>query len=358
MTKKIRVLVVDDSAFMRVLISDFLKSDPEIEVIAVARDGKDALEKVRKLRPDVITLDIQMPRMDGLSALCHIMSRHPTPTIMVSCMDKKDKDIVFKSLEHGATDFISKPRGRSHEKLSGMKRLLIEKVKTASRVNVKKLKSPPHKKKMYSAYHPNPDTGKYYTKKHDAAIKIIAIGASTGGPRALAEILKKFPQDIPAAIIVVQHMPPGFTGSFARRLNFLCKLNVKEAEDGDIIEPGNVYIAPGGLHLTVEKFNSKKNQICLNDGEPVNNVKPSIDVMMESIAKIYGRNTLGVILTGMGVDGTKGMAAIKEKNGKTIAEDESTCIVYGMPKSAIDNGVADKIFPITRIPKEIMNMLF
>jgi len=361
LTENIRALVVDDSAFMRVLISDLLKSDPGIDVIATARDGKDALEKVRKLRPDVVTLDIKMPKMDGLTALCHIMDRYPTPTIMVSGMDKEDKDVVFRTLEYGAIDFVSKPSNKLHKKsvdagaeadmteMADMKRVLIEKVKMASKVNVKRPGSRSHEK----ARPTNRAVARY-----DRPIEIIAIGASTGGPRALTEIFKKFPKNLPAAIIVVQHMPPGFTRSFARRLHLLCQLNVKEAEDGDVIEPGNVYIAPGGFHLRVKKSISKKNVIRLSDGAPVNNVKPSIDVMMESIAKTYQGNTLGVILTGMGADGARGMVAIKENDGMTIAEDETSCVIYGMPKSTIDKGVVDDVFPISKIPGEIMDMLF
>ena len=332
---------------MRVLISDLLNSDPEIEVVDVARNGSDALEKVRKLKPDVITLDIEMPKMDGLAALCQIMDKYPTPTIMVSGMDKKDKEVVFKSLEYGAVDFISKP-----SKLDDMKRILIEKIKIASKANVERLIQPPHKKGYTKTYTPDRADSKEGTK-----IKIIAIGASTGGPRVFREIIPKFPKDIPAAIIIVQHMPPGFTLSFAERLHVLSQLNVKEAEDGDLIEPGNIYIAPGGFHLTVEKINMEKNIICLSDGARINNVRPSIDVTMESIAKIYGRNTIGVILTGMGVDGTKGMVAIKKNKGKTIAESKASCVVFGMPKSAIDEGVVDKVIPASRIPDEIMNMI-
>jgi two-component system chemotaxis response regulator CheB len=347
---KIRVLVVDDSTFMRQVISDILESDLEIEVIGTARNGQDALKKVEELRPDVVTLDIQMPKMDGLEALSHIMDAFPTPVVMLSAMDKKEADVVIRALELGAVDFVSKPKGKTTTLLDDKTGAeLIEKVKIAAGVDVRQLEPLPLKK-SYTVEPP---------KFAMPQFTVITIGASTGGPKALIEVLSNLPKNIPAAFLIVQHMPLGFTKSFAERLNEVCELDVDEAKNGDEIKPGRVFIAPGGYHMTVEKEATlfSDGVIRLVRSPKVNKVRPSVDVTMTSVAEVYGPNSLGILLTGMGVDGARGMRAIKEKNGRTIAEDESSCVIFGMPRAAIEMDCVDKIAPLSRIPTIIIKML-
>jgi two-component system chemotaxis response regulator CheB len=326
---KIRVLVVDDSALMRRVLTDILNSVEDIEVVDTAESGEEAVEKVGELAPDVIILDILMPGMGGLVALNTIMKTRPTPVIVFSSYDKPD--ITLESLERGAVDFVSKPVGDLERVASE----LIEKVRVAARVDVGRLKE---------------------RKAPIREFKIVVIGASTGGPRALGELLPMLPADLTAAIVVVQHMPPKFTSSLAARLNKVCALDVKEAEDGEVIAPGKVYIAPGGYHLLVEREivnGSEAFLIKLAKGAKRNNVIPSIDTTMESVAKAAGNRAIGVLLTGMGHDGAAGMKAIRDAGGFTIAEDSSTCIVYGMPKAAAELGAVNKILPLHDISKEL-----
>ncbi|MEE8168453.1 MAG: chemotaxis response regulator protein-glutamate methylesterase [Candidatus Hydrothermarchaeales archaeon] len=346
---KIRALVVDDSAFMRRVISDILDSDEDIEVVGTARNGEDAIKKVESISPDVVTLDIEMPKMDGLTALSHIMSRCPTPVVMVSAMDKREADIAVRSLECGAVDFISKP---SKITALGYKREeLLEKVKTAAMVDVKLLK--------FSL----PETA--YLKElavpfADRELKVITIGASTGGPKAVLEIVSGLPRDIPAAVLVVQHMGAGFTASFAERLDTFSTWDVVEARDGEVLQQGKIIVAPGDHHMTVDKktINGQVTGVIrLNKGPKVNNVRPSVDVTMQSVAEVYGPAVLGVLLTGMGSDGANGMQTIKEKKGKTIAEDKSSCVVYGMPKAAIELGCVDKVVSLKDMNTKILETI-
>ncbi|MFH1950161.1 MAG: chemotaxis response regulator protein-glutamate methylesterase [Pseudomonadota bacterium] len=353
MTDKIRVLVADDSALMRVRISEMLNADPEIEVIATARDGMDALEKIMKIRPDVVTLDVEMPRLDGLNTLGYIMSEIPTPVVMVSAYTQRGAEAAFRSLEYGAVDFVPKPSGTISRDIGRIREDLIAKVKIAAKVDLGKLEfiSPRGIEKKRWAGKP----GSMVSGK-----KIVAIGASTGGPRALANLLPKLPPDIAAGVLVVQHMPAGFTRSLADRLDSECLIAVKEAREGDIIEAGQALIAPGDYHMTVEKGGVDKREaetVSLNHGPPLHGVRPSVDIMMQSAARVYGSNVVGVILTGMGSDGVEGMKRIKKFDGRTLAEHESTCVVYGMPKSAIQEGVVDKVVPLSKMADAIMDML-
>ena len=333
MSKKIRVLVVDDSALMRRMLTDILSEAADIEVVSTAESGEEAVEKVLKLSPDVVILDLLMPGMGGLAALREIMRRKPTPVIVFSSYDKPD--ITLESLEMGAVDFVPKQMGDIERDAAE----LIEKVRVAARVNVSRLEERAARREDF---------------------KLVVIGASTGGPRALSELLPRLPGDLPAAILVVQHMPAKFTASLASRLDRVCALDVKEAEDGEIILPGRVYIAPGGYHLLVERDvldGAEVFRIRLVKGPRRNNVIPSVDVTMESVARVAGPRAVGVILTGMGSDGAAGLKAIKEAGGATIAEDASTCIVYGMPKAAREAGAASKILPLHRISQELARLV-
>jgi two-component system, chemotaxis family, protein-glutamate methylesterase/glutaminase len=328
-----RVLVVDDSAFMRRIISDLLATDPQLNIVGTACDGLDALNKIPQLHPDVITLDVAMPKMDGLTTLRQIMDRFPTPVIMLSSLTSEGADITFKALEYGAIDFVLKPSGPISLDLAKVQAELISKVKAGACAKLRQQKTAPILVNCH------------ITKSK----KVILIGASTGGPSALESILVALPPAIPPTIIV-QHMPPTFTKSFADRLARLCKFEVKEAEEGDFIIKNRVLIAPGGYHMVV----GKDERVHLNTNPPVHAVRPAVDPMMQTAAEIYGSETLGVLLTGMGRDGAYGLKAVKQKGGSTIAQDEETSTIFGMPKAAIDEGVVDKVLPLQRIPNEIM----
>jgi two-component system chemotaxis response regulator CheB len=340
MVKTVKVLVVDDSAVMRKLISDILSGASGIEVVGTARNGADALSKVNSLNPDVVTMDIEMPKMDGLTTLSHIMAERPRPVIMVSAMDKRQADITMKALDLGAVDFISKTSGTLSLDMEKTSRTLISKVIMASKIRVAKRKAI----KITPVSIP-----KFLSKKDD---RIVTIGASTGGPRAIPEVLSRLPRDLPAGVLIVQHMPEGFTKSFAERLNWYTSLEVKEAQEGDKIVPGLVLVAPGNLHMEV-----KGKKVHLNDGPHVNNVRPSVDVLMKAAASVYGPRCTGVLLTGMGNDGAQGMKDIKESGGKTIAQDEESCVVYGMPRAAVELRIVDKVAPLSKIARNIISAL-
>lgn len=333
----INVLVVDDSAFMRKMISDMLNSDPDIRVVDTARDGQDAIEKVGKLRPDAITLDLEMPRLDGLAALAYIMNRHPTPVVLLSAVTKKGAEETIKALEYGAVDFITKPSGNISLDIHVLRNEIIKKVKLATLAKVKKVK--------FAAR-------RVVKVKFAERRRAVVIGASTGGPQALVEVLRKLPGNIPACLLVVQHMPRGFTKSFAERLDSLSDLEVKEAEEGDSLRPGSALVAPGDYHMLVEDSVVK-----LNQGDRLHGVRPAIDVTMKSAAEAFGADTVGVLLSGMGEDGALGMKAIREKGGVTIAQDEETSVIFGMPKAAIELGSVDKVVPISQISIEILRLL-
>jgi two-component system chemotaxis response regulator CheB len=353
MSDKIRVLVVDDSALMRLMISDILNSDKEIEVVATARDGEDGIIKVTELNPDVVTLDVEMPHLDGLHALGYIMSEIPTPVVMVSAYTQKGAEATLRALEYGAVDFVSKPSGPISRDIRTVGDELIAKVKTAATVDLDKLKFIQPKKVSENYIKPR-------SQKDVQGVKVVAIGASTGGPRALGQMLPQLDPDIPAGILIVQHMPKGFTKAFAGRLDRESRIEVKEAEGGDRIEQGKALIAPGDYHMIVKrKIFGKKTAgvISLNQEPPVYGLRPTVDAMMLSMAKVYGNRAVGVILTGMGSDGAKGMKAIKKNKGKTIVQDKDTCVVYGMPKAAVKERAVDKVVPVDKIAEEIMEMV-
>jgi len=330
--KKIRVLVADDSALMRKLIPQILEKDPAIEVVATAVDGLFALKKIGDLRPDVITLDVDMPRMDGLTALKHIVAEYRTPVIMLSSLTETGAELTLKALELGAMDFIAKPHDAISVHIADIADDLIKKIKAVAKVSPARLLPSP---KHYPLRKP--------TKRIDKkANRVIAIGISTGGPNALSYFLPMLPAEMPAGILIVQHMPPGFTEVFADRLNNICKIEVKEARDGDMVAPGRAIIAPGGRHIKTKKTNLGY-MVIVSNTAPVNSHKPSVDVLFNSVAAECGSNSVGVIMTGMGEDGVEGLGQIKAAGGLTIAQDEASCVVYGMPRVAVDRGYVDRI---------------
>lgn len=340
MGNSIKVLVVDDSAFMRKVISDMLKRHPGINVVATARNGQDALEKRKELRPDVITLDVEMPIMNGLETLKLLMDDDPCPVVMVSSTTKEGAQNTLLAMEYGAIDFVTKPSGAISLDIGKVEEQIIAKVIQASKANVfrEKVKITPGQVKERARRIKS-------TNKN----KIIAIGTSTGGPRALKDVIPKLPATIAAPIVIVQHMPPGFTLSLAERLNSLSNVTVKEASDGETLINGTAYIAPGGFHLSVKKIGNQS-VLHLHKEEPRRGHRPSVDVMFESLAEIKDIETVAVIMTGMGADGTEGLIKLKQAaNCYAIAEAEESCVVFGMPKSAIKTKLVDEVVHVNQI---------
>ncbi len=341
---KIRVIIVDDSAFIRDIFTEILSQDPEIEVIATAIDPIDAREKIRALNPDVITLDIEMPKMDGLTFLEKIMSLRPMPVVMASSLTASGAEETMRALELGAVDYVLKPSNQAGQKMDDIADDLRTKVKAAAR-------SRRVVKTTVNAVSARPDS------LPKLPLKLIAIGASTGGVEALKEVLTALPANLPP-IVITQHMPPLFTKSFADRLNKSCALEICEAEDGEVLKNGHVYIAKGGLHMLIKKpTNGVGFCIKLQDGEAVSSHKPSVDVLFESIAEIDGKHALGIILTGMGKDGAKGMLNLKQSGAFTIGQDEASSLVYGMPKAAFLSGGVDVQLPLNSITKAITHIV-
>ncbi|PLS16695.1 chemotaxis response regulator protein-glutamate methylesterase [Bacillus sp. M6-12] len=361
--KKVRVLVVEDSAFMRKLITEFLSENPQIEVIGAARNGREAIEKVKEETPDVITMDIEMPVMSGIEALKLIMKENPTPIIMLSSLTSEGAENTTLAMQYGAFDFIAKPSGSISFDLHKVKGDLIEKVIAASRVNVERLQnrtnhtqSPLSDLSIYSTIESikNKRYAKFPIKMEESEKKLICIGTSTGGPRALQIVLTALPRDIDAPILIVQHMPAGFTKSLANRLDSLSEINVKEAEAGEILNKGTAYIAPGGYHLKVKKVGMS---LAVDvDQDPLRNGhRPSVDVMFESVSELSDYNKIAVIMTGMGADGSKGLVELKRKGQvKAIAESQETSIVFGMPKAAIATAMVDCVENVQDIAAAIV----
>lgn len=349
---KIRVLVVDDSAFMRKVISDIINKDNDLELIGTARNGKDALKKLKVLNPDVITLDVEMPEMNGLEALEEIMSIKPIPIIMLSSLTKKGAEITIQALAKGAVDFVQKPGGTISLNLFEVEKELTTKIKLAYKANIKEVSE----EIIVSKPQISPISPKLQGRK--LPFPLLLIGTSTGGPKALHKIFESFKQPLNAAILIVQHMPAGFTKSLAQRLNSLSIINVKEGEDGEKIQPGNAYIAPGNYQMEV-KLDGYKNEpyLHIHQGPLVTGHRPSVDALFKSVAGLGICNVVAVIMTGMGHDGRDGMKELKANGSITIAEAEETCIVYGMPKAAIETGCVDKIVPLYHIHDQIIKSI-
>ncbi len=346
--RKIKVLVVDDSALMRKLIPLIISSDEDIEVIGTAMDGDFALNKISKLRPDVITLDIDMPRMDGLTTLGSIVRDFGIPVILVSSLTKEGAEVTLKGLEMGAFDFVPKPREAISVHISEISSELIDKIKAAAHCRHLKFKEPaPHKIKAQSKT--------VLPLKSPSVESVVAIGISTGGPQALTEILPSIPGSFPSGILIVQHMPEGFTELFAKRLDSVCHISVKEAADGDVVSPGMALISPGGKHLKVKKTHYGAVSV-LSQSTTVSGHRPSATVLFDSVAEEYRENAIGVIMTGMGDDGVEGLRKIKEKGGVTIAQDEETSVIYGMPKVAVERGYVDMVLGLEEIVPNLIRL--
>ncbi|MFK5894232.1 MAG: chemotaxis response regulator protein-glutamate methylesterase [Pseudomonadota bacterium] len=357
MPNKIKVLIIDDSALIRQLLSKILNSDPMIQVVGTAEDPIYARNKIKDLKPDVLTLDIEMPRMDGITFLKNLMRLHPMPVVMISTFTKAGADITLEALELGAIDFIPKPKLDVIDQLQSYSRDIIEKVKMAATARVRPLMDRPDR--LTKTIPDNPfDSNKTVHKSSSSYLKttnkIIALGSSTGGTEAIKEILMKMPASAPG-IVISQHIPAAFSASFAKRMNDNCAMQVYHAEDGQQILPGNVYIAPGTHHLQVEKSGAR--YICrLNNGPLVNRHKPSVEVMFRSVVKSAGPNAIGVMLTGMGSDGAQAMKEMHDVGSVTIAQDENTSVVWGMPGSAVKLGAVDHVLPIGKITEKILSL--
>ncbi len=370
---KIRVLVVDDSAFMRKVISDILGSDSNIEVVATARNGEESLKKIDELQPDVVTMDIEMPVMDGLSTLKEIMkSPRPVPVIMLSSLTQQGAKETIQALEYGAFDFISKPSGAISLDMHKAQEELLEKVRMAARCREKISCSlrPPLRTTLQTSLQPKVAPMKENLKKQTSDIGkrplpikstsrdiLVGIGTSTGGPRALQFVLTQLPKELAAPIVIVQHMPPAFTKSLAERLNSLCEINVVEAEDGMELQKGVAYIAPGGHQMHVSYENNRYVLHTDKHAEQTSGHKPSVDYLFHSLSHLSLPKTMAVIMTGMGGDGAKGLAAMKQNGAYTVAEDESTCVVFGMPKVAIQTGAVDAVVPVDQIAEHIVKFV-
>ncbi len=402
----IRVVIADDSAFMRKVLTDLFTKQPDFEVAGTAVNGKDAIDKVMDLQPDLVTMDVNMPVMDGLNSLAVIMEKKPTPVVMLSSLTQQGTEATVRALSLGAVDFVSKAGG-SISKLDAIEDELLEKCRNAAKARVRKMAytpqkpirmdtpaggsppppvmkrvelpvrqglklgaaSPPTKEQpagfgvrrnnplLQGRGRPQPSAPNKVTPVvmgsiGNGANKLVAIGTSTGGPQALQQVITRLPGDLPCGVVVVQHMPAGFTKALADRLDTISQVSVKEAEDGDVIQPGHVYIAPGSHHLKVREDGSCR-KISLNQDPPVGNHRPAVNVMYDSVAPI-GKNLVAVIMTGMGCDGCEGMKKIKASGGYSIAQDEPTCVVYGMPKAVVDAGLADEVRPVESIAQAIV----
>jgi two-component system chemotaxis response regulator CheB len=353
-----KVLVVDDSAFMRKLISDLVMQDPRYKVIATARNGEDAIEKTKQLKPDIITMDIEMPEMNGLEALRLIMEIQPTPIVMLSSLTADGAEETIRALELGAVDFVRKPSGSISMDLEKIQSVLLEKLKLASQTKVFNYKKTqlPASPTLQSV--PKAIKERVSFSKKKTFEDLVAIGTSTGGPRALQQVITQLPANFPAPLLIVQHMPPNFTKSLAQRLDSLSEIHVVEAEDGQLIENGVAYIAPGGWHMKMSQSTDQQYRIQLTKEEPRSGHRPSVDMMYESLLPHQEFRKHLVIMTGMGSDGAKAMKALYDSGVEsTIAESEQTCIVYGMPRSAIELKAAMHVLPLQDIAGKLIELV-
>lgn len=351
---KTKVLVIDDSALVRQVLTEIINKDPEFEVVGAAQDPLVARDKIKQLHPDVLTLDVEMPRMDGVTFLRNLMRLHPMPVLMVSTLTEQGADITLEALELGAVDFITKPKIDVAQQLNAYAEELLGKLRIVARARVRPLADRTNPRasgpKLSADAVLSKSAGKPMTLR--TTDRIIAIGASTGGTEAIREVLLDMPADSPG-IVITQHIPPKFSTSFAMRMDSLCAMTVYEAEDGQQIVPGHVYIAPGDRHLLVERSGAR--YYCrLSDGPPVNRHRPSVDVLFRSVAQQVGPNAFGVILTGMGDDGARGLLEIKQQGAPTVAQDEATSVVWGMPGEAVKHGAVDIQLPLGAIAGKLI----
>jgi two-component system chemotaxis response regulator CheB len=353
MDKPIKVMIVDDSPLMRKILTSICEQDSRLSVVGTARNGEVALDRIKEYDPDVVTMDVQMPKMDGLATLKAIIKAHPVPVVMISSVTQKGAQQTFDCLDAGAVDFVDKPSGGDPQEVEQKAELILDKI-----VNAAQAKHISRLRLKHTSSNLRTRTENLIDKSIKSlsplSERAVAIGISTGGPVSIMEVIPELPANLPCPVFMVQHMPPGFTKSFAQRLNDASQVRVVEAESGDEVLPGTVYLAPGGLHMTVIKsLISSKVKIRISQIPKGTLHCPSVDVMMSSVAKVYGRQTLGIIMTGMGSDGSDGMTEIKKAGGQTIAEHESSCVIYGMPKAVAERGVVDAVVPLHQIAGQI-----
>jgi two-component system chemotaxis response regulator CheB len=346
---KIRVLIVDDSAVVRTILSEALGKDPEIEVVGVAQDPYVAREKIVQLRPDVITLDVEMPRMDGITFLRKLMAAKPMPVVMVSALTQSGAATTLAAMDAGAVEIVAKPQIDQRVGVREIETEVVDKVKAAARANMAVYMT---KLRLSASFKP---VAKPMSAMIRTTDKLLAIGASTGGTEALKEVLVQMPADTPGTLIV-QHMPEGFTRAFSERLNTLCAMQISEARDGDSVIPGRALIAPGNSHMSLRRSGAKY-YVDVKQGPLVMRHRPSVEVLFQSVAKFGGANAIGVMLTGMGNDGSTGMLEMKKAGAFNIAQDEASCVVFGMPKEAIKLGAVDKIVPLDKVPRTILDAI-
>ena len=353
--KKIRVVVVDDSALVRSLLAEILNGQPDMECVGAANDPLIAREMIRELDPDVITLDIEMPKMDGLEFLSRLMRLRPMPVVMISTLTERGAEVTMRALELGAVDFVAKPRIGLVDGIKELSANIVEKIRIAAKAHVRRSSSIAGESQAMRSADVAQGAFQLLANERISTEKLICIGASTGGTEAIREVLVKMPADAPA-IVITQHMPAGFTTSFAARLNSLCQITVQEASNGSRILPGHAYIAPGGRQFRLGR--SGANYVCIvEDGELVNRHRPSVEVLFRSVAKLAGRNAIGVMLTGMGNDGASAMREMKDAGSYNVVQDEASCIVFGMPREAILAGAADEVTPLSQIATVILARL-
>jgi two-component system chemotaxis response regulator CheB len=342
----IKVLIVDDSAFMRTALSSMLSSDHQIKVVGTAKDGIEAVEKAQSLKPDIMTLDVEMPRMDGIEALRRIMAASPLPVLMVSSLTTGGAQVTLEALDYGAVDFIPKNLSELSFDILKIREDLVSKVKQIARKGL--VKRRPVQLPVVVVQAPARKTG-------ERRVSVLAIGTSTGGPKALQDVIPLLPREFPVPVLIAQHMPASFTGPFAERLNNLSKIAVKEAEEGEPLRPGLVLLAPGRGHMRVKKAGAIETVVYISENERGFVYRPSVDALMLSVARCYPGRALSVILTGMGDDGLMGVAELKRTGSRVFAQDERSCVVYGMPKAVVDAHLADKVLPIEEMVGEIIN---
>ncbi|WP_224983154.1 protein-glutamate methylesterase/protein-glutamine glutaminase [Geomonas agri] len=347
-----RVLIIDDSAAIRCVLQEIINGEDDLEVVATATDPINALDKIRKFRPDVLTLDVEMPQMDGITFLSRLMKLHPLPVVMISSLTKERAEITLKALELGAVDVVAKPTLGIREGMTEMGHEIVAKVRAAARARLPR-------RSMVPPHHASGE------ERHSADVvlpsslpplisteRILVVGASTGGTEALKDLLTPLPATLPP-ILIAQHMPKNFTRSFAARLDSLCRMTVREARDGERLQPGHAYVAPGDYHLMVQRCGAVYN-VSLSQGPAVNRHRPSVDVLFRSAANSAGKNAIGVILTGMGDDGAAGMKEMRDAGAVTFAQDEASCLVYGMPKEAVQRGGVAEVAPLNLLPRKVM----